>query len=86
MYNPQRSTHDPQKLYPPHADLPYMQSLSRSGLLEPRIETTLQVRLNSYLFGGAFPCLPRQTLSRTVERSNGTTYFAFGACQLRGTG
>jgi hypothetical protein len=31
--------------------LPYMQSLSRSGLLEPRIETTFQDRLNPYLLG-----------------------------------
>ena len=39
------------QVYPPQADEPYMQSLSRSGLLEPRIETTLQVRLNPYLLG-----------------------------------
>jgi len=34
---------------PPLAGLPYIQSLSRSGLLEPRIETTFQDRLNPYL-------------------------------------
>ena len=42
-HNPHRSKHDPQKVYPPLADEPYMQSLSRSGLLESRIETTLQI-------------------------------------------
>ena len=31
------------QVYPPQADEPYMQSLSRSGLLELRIETTLQI-------------------------------------------
>ena len=35
----------------PQAYLPYLQSLSRFGLLEPRIETTLHVRLNPYLLG-----------------------------------
>ena len=37
------------RIYAPRADLPYTQFLSRSWLLEPRIETTLQVRLNPYL-------------------------------------
>jgi hypothetical protein len=55
MHNPYRSHTIHRSLarlwqvYPPHADLRYMQSLSRSGLLETRIETTLQVRLNPYL-------------------------------------
>jgi hypothetical protein len=31
------------RIYPPQADEPYMQSLSRFALLEPRIETTLQI-------------------------------------------
>jgi hypothetical protein len=31
------------RIYPPQADEPYMQSLSRSGLLEPSIETTFQI-------------------------------------------
>jgi len=39
------------RIYPPQADEPYMQSLSRFGLLEPRIEPTFQDRLNPYLLG-----------------------------------
>jgi len=31
------------RIYAPPADEAYMQSLSGSGLLEPRIETTLQI-------------------------------------------
>ena len=44
------------RIYAPPAHEPYMQSLSRSGLLEPRIETTFQDRLNN-LPGGFFDSL-----------------------------
>jgi len=49
------------RIYPPQADEPYIQFLSRSGLLEPRIETTLQDRLNPYLLPRPYAAFLRVT-------------------------
>ena len=58
------------RIYAPQAHLPYMRSLSRSGLLEPRIETTLQIV--SILICSAAP-FPACRASRFADPRNVAT-------------